>query len=210
MVARFITARRMGYEPADAVERVVLSRPAKPPMRTDADGAKYVIQATTFGPMFSKEIDAAARAVAERHGPQDARSRFSDYSREVIAAARAAGADVDGWVRWKMMQAVAGPVAEAKALGKEFDDMLGEAACAPDFGDALRAGEIAGWAEERISEEILNAADAVAHCFADTATWRALLKLAASLPGRGVVLGRRCWAIFSAALAQSAREARSP
>src|SRR5262249_16727718 len=42
-----------------------------------------------------------------------------------IAEMREAGMDVDGWFTTKVIELILGPMAEAKLLGKSFDDVFG-------------------------------------------------------------------------------------
>ena len=209
-VARFWTAKIMGYDPAEAVASIEMHRPDTAPKYLGADGNWYIHAATTFGPWFSKPIAAASKDVAAHYGIEGINARPEEYAADVMAAARAAGADIAGWVNAKMLQAVAGPVAEAKATGTSRDDMLSAAEFAPDFADAANPGRIAGWSEQDISHGIANAVAIVEQELSAPQAWNALLALATSLPHEGTIDGRTCWTIFVRAFEKRNRLSSDP
>jgi hypothetical protein len=198
----------MGVEPDQAVTYILMTcDSAKAPKRVGADGRLYYIGATTFGPFFSAEIDAAAQAIDSRYTEDNQKEfealiRTEDYTREVVKAARAAGADIDMWARAKVIQALAGSVAEAKATRKPIEQVMELPGIEGDIADIKRAWIAAGWSEERAGNEADFALTLIEEKFAIPQVWNALLALANSLPHDGRVEGHECWAVFSAALGE--------
>jgi hypothetical protein len=109
-VARFLTAEMMGYEPAEAVWKIVMdSGPVRKAAGSDGQTHLYQIQATTYGYTWSKEIEDASREVNARYGIERIQTRYHEYRADVIAAARAAGADIGQWARAVIFITIAGP-----------------------------------------------------------------------------------------------------
>lgn len=144
-VGRYITNSQMGCEIGDSVHCIEMHDPKTAAPFMGSDGRQYIKRATTLGPMFSTEIEAASKPVDERYGLKEGKPIPQAYYTDVIAVARAAGANIDEWAMAKVLQAIAGPAAEGKATGRTFDAMLSDAACAHDFQDAIRsAGSLDG------------------------------------------------------------------
>jgi hypothetical protein len=191
-VARFMTAPLMGYEPSDALVRVEMFRPYAVNF-IGTDGRPRYEGGKTYGPWFSKEIEAAAVGIT-----YNSLEMSLDDMRPVIAAARAAGADVNGWTYAKVLQAIAGPAAEAKATGRPFYGVLAE--CEGDNVHASLPCCAVGMSQ---GEAATLVAEALAHLkaeFAKPAVWNGLVTLAAALPREGRMQGCDCWAVYSSAL----------
>src|SRR3954470_19724910 len=112
---RFITADRMGIEPAEAVKEIVVH--ADP--RTGRGR-----EATTYGLMFSNEMNGLALELAGRHGTEtDGIIRIENpfrYYQEVVVECRKANHNLQAWAEAKILQCVAGPYVEAAATGQDF------------------------------------------------------------------------------------------
>jgi hypothetical protein len=196
-VARFLTAPAYGFAPGDAVVSIEMRHGG----------------GTTFGPMFTAEIDAAARRVRERFqaGGTDGvapwieaflQERPRGYFELVMAEARESGADVGTWIEFKIRQCVAGAVAEALHQRRAFGEVITSIACRSDVGDIARAWDIArlglpalptdGW-----KERLLASGEIVREKLSAPATWNALLTLARSLPTGGTMTGADAWDVFS-------------
>ncbi len=150
---RFMTAELMGLEPEQAVVRIDMHHRATATPYMGTDGRLYYDQATTYGPFFSREINAASDTVNSRYATRDAlhaAMRTDDYNAQMITVARAAGADIDQWALAKVIQALAGPVVEAKATRKPLDDVLESSEAQNDIADIARVRIAVGWSEEQI------------------------------------------------------------
>jgi hypothetical protein len=198
-VGRYMTSDLMGHEISQAVFSIEMHDPKLGKPYMGADGRLYVRGATTYGHMFSRGIDDATKAIDERYGWRDG-PMPSGYSTEAIAAARAAGANIDRWARAMILILVAGPVAEGKTTGRTFESILKDPGCENDFREAVETGRLAGWSDEVTQNAIEDAAREVKGRFADPALWNAVIKLATALPDEGTILGDACWEIFSSAL----------
>jgi hypothetical protein len=192
-VARFMTAKRMGYDrQADALMRVVI-RPRETAAKfISRDGILRYSGGRTFGPWFSKEIEDTLEAANVHH---DAVETSLEELRPVIAAARAAGANIDNWVYAQVIQSLAGPAAEAKAMGRPCNEVFAE-----NEGDRDQASLVclaAGMSPDEGSTLLRKIAAHLEAEFAKPDIWNALLLLAATFPKDGEMDGHECWMIFS-------------
>jgi hypothetical protein len=194
-VAFFMTAKLMGYDSADALWYVEMYQPHNPEY-FGRNGMGCTL-ATTYGPMFSKAINDAAKDVDAHEGMPT-----QEYCADVIAAARAAGADIESWVRATVLIGMAGPVAQAKETGRSLDDMSDEmlAILKTDWTGPYTFGSMAGMSPGEIQVIVDNAIAYVSMKFDESDLWNALLALAKALPKEGRMDGRECWKIFSDAI----------
>src|SRR5262249_29443522 len=180
-VARFMTAKRMGYDcQADALMRVVIHPRETAAKFIGQDGILRYSGGRTFGPWFSKEIEATLDAANVRHDPVETSLK---ELRPVIAAARAAGANIDNWVYAKVIQSGAGPAAEAKAMGRPCNEVLAENE--GDRDQASLACLAAGMSPDEGSTLLRKVAAHLEVEFAKPNIWDALLVLAAAFPKDG-------------------------
>jgi hypothetical protein len=107
-VACFMTAKLMGREPADAVTCVEMYHPDTAPKFFGLYGKRHLVIATVFGPRLSKEIAATKKAGGAQYCFEGMLTE--ECNADVIAAARAAGADTTGWARASVLIRMAGPV----------------------------------------------------------------------------------------------------
>ena len=74
-LARYLTAEMMGLSKEESVHSIVVHVPREMPKGKSVDGTMMTSeQATTLGPMFSKEIDAVRRAIGTEKGWSDPRA----------------------------------------------------------------------------------------------------------------------------------------
>ena len=78
------------------------------------------------------------------------------YQREVITAARAAGADIDQWAVAKVIHAVGGPAAEVRVRGLPLWTVADQPACRSDLNDAAQVAYFAGWSDEKLDTCVEN------------------------------------------------------
>jgi hypothetical protein len=204
-VGRFLTAPRLGFDCDDAISHIDIHVTDVWDGYKSFDGRMMLpSQATTFGPMFSRELDAFFLANVAGDGAREVPCK---EAAGILVKARAAGLDVDGWFRAKGLTVVFGPMAEAKFSGKPFEDVWDDYSAESDMMDLVRHGFLAGLLEqiETVEREIV---DNATREIARPEVWRAILSVADILqPGR--TDGRKVAAIIAAALESSGRSRRS-
>ncbi|MCW5695355.1 MAG: hypothetical protein KIS96_01340 [Bauldia sp.] len=181
-VARFLTASEMGIEPAKAVSRIEF-QPAID-TRTEGTATVFVIRlATTFGPMLSRNIQAHMATFPFGHHVTGAELETT------IAAARAAGVDVAGWCRSRMLIHVFGAVAEARFTNRPVMELWGSDICHSDIEEAVRDGRLAGLSPARIEEAVDAAIDEAIRLVNIPAIWSAIAAVAGEVERLGTVTG---------------------
>jgi hypothetical protein len=200
-VSRFLTAATMGYEPQDALSHIEMHHPDTAAKYFGPDGKLFYDAAITFGPMFSKAIESISKPFDVKYGVEGIRGNLHEYCIEVTKAARAAGVNVDSWVKAKMIVSLAGPVAEAKATRKTLGEL--PQGWENDYEDACGTCAAAGMEPDQADILVDEATRLLETEFANPLLWNALLTLAAALPKEGTMEGHRCWQIFSDAYAPS-------
>ncbi len=128
-IARYLTAAEMGYSPEEAITSIEFAASdATSYAGTSFDGkAQLYTQATTFGPMLTKEMERVAKRVHERMGflpgkTLGGREGFNHLS-QVISEARADGVDIEPWLQARAVIAVMGSAVEALVRNKPFFDI---------------------------------------------------------------------------------------
>jgi hypothetical protein len=160
-------------------------------------------QATTFGPMLSKEIQELFREECASLGGLSGRIAFEALS-GIITKARSAGLDVNRWLRAKSLISVFGAAAEARYTGKTFSDVFNGYENEGDRRDAIQDCMIAGMTEEDDIGAVLDeAAAAAVNLIYRNEVWRALLALADKLPAAGRFEGKKAASIIEHALARA-------
>lgn len=155
-IARYLTAAELGYAPEEAIARIEIASGPLRPLGDSFDGkATTYSQAVTFGPKLSKAMDATARPILMRVAGQtiSGKAHF-DLLVEIVAAARAAGADIDAWLGARALQAVFGAVAEALCTRKPFDEVWNDYQCEEDMRGIVANCMTAGLPTEAIQPVI--------------------------------------------------------
>lgn len=182
-VGRVLSAADMGFRPEEAIECI--------------SGPTPKAQATTFGPMLSREL----QAVWDRMHAGIPKEKWNlKRLPEVIKQARAEGVDVHAWLRAKMLTTVFGPLAEAKFTNRAFKDVWQSPECEQDYKDAVCDGTWAGLGTTEICAEIEFARERATALIAKPNVWKAIIKLADQMPNKGRMHGARAAAIISAEL----------
>ena len=190
-VGRIISASDMGLEPTDAIAYIDIA-PDTDPMTSFDKAVKLESQATTFGPMISREI----QAVWDRRHAEIPKAQWNLRAMpEVIKQAKDEGADIDKWLRAKMLMTVFGSMAEAKLTGKQFREVWDSYECEQDVKDAVRDGIMAGLETPEISAAIDAATVTALELIEQPNVWKAILALADRLPSHGRMLGTQASAI---------------
>ena len=91
------------------------------------------------------------------------------YFFDIIAEARAQGANVENWIRARVADGLGGPVAEALHTHTILWDVLCSPNCIDDLHAAGRLMNQAGLSDDASMEFLFEVGNAVAHWFSD---WR--------------------------------------
>jgi hypothetical protein len=188
-VARFITAKDMGFPESVAVHSIKMEK-VPPSEEAQRAGDAYGYSGITLGPMYSVAIINATDQSGE------------ETMTETIKIALEKGVDNSPWVRAKIVVAVGGPAAEATAKGEPFSKMWDAPECANDFGAALATCVAAGYSDEEAVREINGSGKVMMEMYSVPSVWNALLKLAVSLNFKRKLKGNAAWRIYSDALSE--------
>jgi hypothetical protein len=136
-------------------------------------------QATTYGTLFTKEIDDFLDREGGEGGHRAAMA--NGFTVNLAHRMRAAGLNVNGWLFAKTISTLLGPMAEAKFLGEPLGSIFDNPACQGDLRDiAMYAGPLE-LSDEQF-EDLITKAFAVAKAYLDhLAVWRAIQAVAAEL-----------------------------
>jgi len=190
-VGRILSAGDMGLNPTDAIAYIDIA-PDTGPMTSFDKSVTLKSQATTFGPMISREI----QAVWDRRHADISKDQWNlSAMPEVIKQAKDEGADIGKWLRAKMLMTVLGSMAEAKLTGKHFQEVWDSYECEQDVKDAVRDGVMAGLETPEISAAIDAAMLTASELIAQPNVWKAITALADRLPSHGRMLGPQASAI---------------
>ncbi len=134
-------------------------------------------------------------------------NRYAELA-SCIAEMREAGMDVDAWFTTKIIELILGPMAEAKFLGKSFDDVFGDYSSEDDFGDIARLGDLCGKTQREIAEAIVENIGIAEWLIERPEVWRAVQSAAESFTyGRND--GRKTVKIILEALRPGERQIRN-
>jgi hypothetical protein len=203
-VARFLTAADLGFSTNNAISYIEVAPDGAVTKSVDKR-MNFRIQATTFGPMLSKEIQELFREECTSLRGLSGRIAFEALS-GIITKARSAGLDVNRWLRAKSLISVFGAAAEARYTGKTFSDVFNGYENEGDRRDAIQDCMIAGMTEEEeddIGAVLDEAAAAAVNLIYRNEVWRALLALADKLPAAGRFEGKKAASIIEHALARA-------
>lgn len=120
----------------------------------------------------------------------------------IFAQMRSAGIDLAWWFRAKSVAAIFGPMAEAKLVGKPFDEVWNDYSAEADVKGVIRNGTFCGMTIDQISDATEDNIYIAEKSLAPPEVWRAILALASKLkPGR--TSGRAAAGIITRTLAIS-------
>jgi hypothetical protein len=196
-VARYLTAGDLGFTPDEAISYIDVA--PYTPQGTSIEGTRcFLSQATTFGPIMSKELqDVATREFAKRSSGSNL--GMQDVA-EALAKARAEGADVPGWLRARLLINVFGAAAEARYSDKTFEDVFESYENEGDVRDTVQHCGMAGVTGEAMHLAIHNAKTRAMSLIEQPQVWSAVTTLADKLPSTGRLDGKKVAAIISAAM----------
>jgi hypothetical protein len=181
-VCRVLTARSLGWRADEVIDRIeIYPVPiAKGPVRA---------QATYLGKYLSRHMEGYRAA-----------NHYPPIGKTLFAAMRKAGIAVDSWYRAQCLTAIFGPMAEAKATGRRFNEVWVDQSATCDVQDTLRDGLLCGMTRDQISGAIQHSAFIAEHNITKPEVWRAILALAEKLEP-GVVNGSHAARIILQAFA---------
>jgi hypothetical protein len=194
-VARFVTARELGFEAEEAIFYMEIDLDPHP--RPTLDGKAMVsASGVTFGPNYSRPMMDYLKAnpVPQSLDPPDPAVALAQ-----VTACKAAGIDVARWASLKVLAYLAGPAAEAKFLGKMPSEVLKGYECEDDKAYAVGACKLAGLTDEEAAEIIDHGLSQASEIFDEPKAWRAVEALADSLACAGRLDGKPAVAIIRAA-----------
>jgi hypothetical protein len=195
-VARVLTASDLGLSSEEAISHIELGIGNS--MGKSKDGKMQLMsEAVTFGPRLSKDIAAAFKRIAAGVPPdQIDRQHITD----AVSLARSEGADIEKWLRAKMLIAVFGSAAEAKYTDKTIEDVWTSYAAEADRRDAFSEGVLAGLSTSDIEVLIEDAIRRAKVLIEHPQIQSAIHALADGLPNSGKLPGKRAVHIIAQVL----------
>ncbi len=163
-VARYVTAAEMGYSTGEIIHRIEIAADDPPTaIGTSADGTMALFsEGATRGPMFAKDMNAAAGKVIRGRALLDGTNATGpltgDALAEIVATARAEGADIDAWLRARALQAVFGPMVEAAYTQIPFEEIWNGNQAQSDAMSFFRDCALAGVADVSGIQRLLDGA----------------------------------------------------
>jgi hypothetical protein len=136
-VARVLRIYRLGWQWDEVIEYTEIY---PTPMGI---GESQELLSTTFGKFLSKPMNDFWRARMPDRFAADATVNQCKLA-SMIPEMRAAGIDVDKWFTAKSIEAICGPMAEAKFLGKPVADVFDDYSSEADLDDVRRLDELCG------------------------------------------------------------------
>jgi hypothetical protein len=189
-VAKVLASGELGYAASEAIAYIEIGSARDGTV--SADGKMLLrSQAVTFGPTFSREIaDAAEEFENARLAGQTKEMLQGSDTRElypeILHAARTAGADIGRWLRARVFDAVAGPLAEAIASNRQFGDVFWKGYAAEgDWNGIVSDLKISGTPVPEGFSLVNRMAVLAAYVMQDPLVWNAVIALAKRLPKAG-------------------------
>lgn len=197
-VARVLTANDLGLSSETAISYIDVGTGNS--IGESVDGTMQLIsQAVTFGPMLSKDIQAAFKRIAAGV-PRDQVSR--QHLTEAVRLARSAGADIEKWLRARCLIAVFASAAEAKHTQKSIREVWTSYAAEADVMAAFNEGYLAGLSTSEIEVFIEEAISRATDLIEQPHIQSAIYALADALPNSGKLPGKRAGKLVARALSR--------
>ena len=196
-VARVLTADDLGLSSETAISCIEVG--TGNPMGESIDSKMQLFsEAVTFGPMLSTDNNDAFKHITAGV-PQDQISR--QHIAEAVRLARSEGADIDKWLRAKLLIAVFASAAEAKHTQKSIRDVWTGYASEDDVRGAFNDGFLAGLStSEKIEVFVEDAISRATVLIEQPHIQSAIYALADALPNSGKFPGKRAGQIIAKAL----------
>jgi hypothetical protein len=198
-VGRILAATQLGLPPEEVVSYIEVGS-GKALGKSAFDGAITLsTQATTYGPLFSKDLQRSfERTVAGIPKEQWVEKHF----KAALSLARADGANVDEWLRGRMLMTVLASVAEAMHTGRPVSEVWNSPESEGDFAGAVADGLRGGLGIEQIKQFINEAIVRAEALVMQSNVRRAIYELADAIPSVGRMSGRSVYKIVARALAE--------
>ena len=182
-VARILVAESLGWSPDEMLAHIDIESAPIDTGATSFDGTHGMkSQAVTFGQMFSRPMnDFIKQRMTDKlaaHGVVPVRE--ADLI-PVISEMRATSIDVDWWYRAMSIVLMLGPMAEAKLVGRPFEEVWNSYGSESDLSDAVRYGLMCGMTPEQIAAAVSENAQIAEQVMERPSTWAAILALAGRL-----------------------------
>jgi hypothetical protein len=178
-VGRVLTAPYLGRQPQEIIKCIEIHPPGD---ELSVLGLAQCgrCQAITLGPFLSKPMQGFfAKQLGEK---RRAANQPSDRSAELwalIPKMRKAGIDVDSWFRATTLQAICGPMAEARLIEKEFEAIWNDECSELDLNGTVCAGCSIGLDSGQIASVIEEMVDLAKAQFTRFDVWQAIMSLSA-------------------------------
>jgi hypothetical protein len=191
-VGHVLTTESLGWSTDEAITHVVI-HPAPVGDGTVSHDGTHVLhsQATTFGMNFSRPMEDFLRARLPDKFTAESEIEWREI-KELMREMPTAGIDVDWWFRAKSLELIFGPMAEAKFLGKPFDEVWNSYNSEEDRTAVRKYGWACGMNTDQIKKAFGEMFLIAEHYTAQPEVWQAIQAVADSLryghnDGRAIV-----------------------
>jgi hypothetical protein len=183
VVARILVAESLGWSPDEMVLHIDIESNPLDTGATSFDGTHSLkSQAVTFGQMFSRPMnDFIKQRMAHKLAAHVAAPVRDADLIPVVAEMRVASIDVDWWYRAMSIVFMLGPMAEARLVGKPFEEIWNSYSSESDLSDAVRYGLMCSMTPEQIEVAVAENAHIAQQIMERPSTWAAILALAGRL-----------------------------
>jgi hypothetical protein len=199
-VAKVLAAGELGYSINEAVKYIDMGTGES--LHQSVDGKMMLrSQAVTFGPIFSRDINAASQQFREaclsEYKTTGAGPEEHLFRRKVVELGRAAGADIGKWFRARVFDAVSGSIAEAIVSNRSFHDVWNGYEAESDGRGVLQDAAAADLAAKEVVATMKRMAVVSAYLMDKPDVWAAVLALANKLSAVGRMDGTTAAAIIA-------------
>jgi hypothetical protein len=156
--------------------------------------------ATTYGPMFQREVQDELREHIEAAAANGKMEVAPVFAIMAIEKARKQVADIEGWLKARLVHIVMGPCAEAKLTGRDPFEVFKGVESSGNWEDANSACNYASIGRWRSGELIAEALEHALALLEQPNVWRAVLAVADLVPRRGTLPGSKIIPVAMAAL----------
>ena len=177
-VGLVLRATRLGWRFDEVIEYTEID-PTPTGIGESQDGMVLLQSQATIGKFLSKPMNDFWRArVPDRFA--DAAILLQCELASMIPEMRAAGIDVDKWHTAKSIEAICGPMAEAKFLGKPVADVFDDYSSEADLDDVRRLGDLCGKTLREAAEALAENVGIAYRLIERPEVWRAVQAAAQS------------------------------
>jgi hypothetical protein len=197
-VARYIVANEMGIPQEKCIDRIVMEQR----IFSTQDGVTWVSEAVTYGPLFSRDIQAVITRGKPPAPPSD------DEIIQFVWQAKLEGADVRTWLNAKALVIIMGPLAEACATGQAIENVLLSNASRGDLEDLSRYCKWAAITEDDAGKVLADAIQRGIELTRQPRISTAIHRAAQQLIGKSEISGKEIVAVIEQAISETQPRAR--